>query len=192
MESIYELKLVKDVTDLLFFGDTPYPTQLSGLEEEQWDERQGLGYTMPELAPWEREEDFDAVYGLVNFLTAHSTGKINLTTAPPEVLLAILGNDEFLTQMILEAREEDPLQTRDILQIIRGVSIPLYTMVSGYVSFASSYFRIESTGKFHKAAVKVVAIVSRDRNGDISIEYWRVEDVRPESSSEDLAMVDVK
>ncbi len=188
MESIYELKLVKGMNDLLFFGNTPYPVQLSGLEEDQWEEGLKLGYTLPELPPWEREQDPDAIYGLVNFLTAHSSGKVNLNTAPPEVLLAVLGGDEFLANMILEAREENPLQSKEITDLIRNTSPALYSMVSGLIAFRSSYFRIEATGEFHKAAVKVTAIVFRDGNRETAIHYWRVEDVRPESVSEDIAL----
>jgi len=191
MESIYELKLVKGITDLLFFGDTPYPMQLSGQEEEQWEEREQLGYTLPDVAPWEREEDFEALYGLVNFLTAHSSGRINLHTAPREVLLAMFENDEFLADTIMDAREENPTQTRELQLLIQQVSPPLYNVVRGVITFSSSYFRIESTGKFHNSAVKVTAIISRSRNRDTTLHYWRVEDVRPDSSSEDLALANV-
>jgi len=192
MESIYELKLVKGMTDLIFFGDTPYPIQLSGLEEEQWEEREELGYSLPETTPWDREEDLDASYGLANFLTAHSSGTVNLSTAPPEVLIAIL-DDEFLTETVIKARQESPLQTRELQNLIRQVSPTLYnTLVRGRaIAFQSTYFRIESTGKFHKAAVKTTAIVSRSNNRDITIHYWRVEDVRPESISEDVPWVNV-
>jgi len=188
MESIYELKLVKDMTDLLFFGDTPYPMQLSGLEEDQWEERDQLGYTLPEAAPWEREEDLEAVYGLVNFLTAHSSGRINLNTAPPEVLLAMFGNDETLVEDVLRTREEIPLQGKEI-QGILGPDLYNLLVSGSVITFASSYFRIESTGKFHKAAVKVTAIVFRSTTRDIAIHYWRVEDVRPDSSSDDVAWI---
>lgn len=191
MESISELKLVKGMTDLMFFGDTPYPMQLSGLEEEEWEDREKLGYTLPDIAPWQREEDTGAVYGLINFLTAHSTGRVNLNTAPREVLLAILGNDDFLTDTVIDARQTNPQQTREISNIIRQVSPPLYaTLVTGALTtFQSSFFRIESTGKFHKCAVKVTAVVSRQQARDVTVHYWRVEDVRPESSSQDAAWV---
>lgn len=190
MESIYELKLVKGMIDLIFFGNTPYPMQLSGLEEDQWDEREQLGYTLPETAPWEREEDPEAIYGLVNFLTAHSTGRINLNTAPREILEVILGNDETRADDVILAREEAPLQSKEIQGIIGP---DLYTLLGrgSLITFRSTYFRIESTGKFHKAAVKVIAIVSRSNTRDVAIHYWRVEDVRSESSSEDIAWTNV-
>jgi len=193
MESIYELKLVKGVTDLVFFGNKPYPLQLSGKEEDEWDERRKLGYTLPEVAPWEREEDPEAIYGLVNFLTAHSSGRVNFNTAPREVLRAILGNDDFLTDTIIQARQENPDDTRGIQSIILQASPPLFNILinGGLVGWQSTYFRIESTGKFHKAAVKVIAIVSRDNARDITIHSWRVENVRPESLSEEVALVNV-
>ncbi len=193
MESILELKMVKGITDLIFFGNRPYPIQLSGLEEEEWEERLKLGYTLPDTAPWEREDDPDAIYGLVNFLTAHSSGVINLNTAPREVLLAIFENDEFLTDTIINAREENPLQAKEINDIILPVSPGLYTILvrGGLITFRSTYFRIESTGRFHKAAVKVTAIVSRDNSRDITIHYWRVDDVRPENMSQDVASANV-
>jgi type II secretory pathway component PulK len=191
MESIYELKLVKGITDLIFFGNTPYPTQLSGTEEEQWEERDQLGYTLPDIAPWERQEDPTAIYGLVNFLTAHSSGRINLDTAPREVLLAIFENDEFLVDTIIDAREENPVQTRELQQLIQQASPALYTTVGGTITFSSTYFRIESIGKFRRSAIKVIAIVSRSNTRDVTTYYWRVEDANPDAASEDLALATV-
>ncbi len=190
MESIYELKLVKGMTDLIFFGDTPYPMQLSGKEEDQWEEREQLGYTLPETPPWGREEDPEAIYGLVNFLTAYSTGRVNVNTAPREILEVMLGNDETRADDVILAREEAPLQSKEIQGIIGP---DLYTLLGrgSLIAFQSTYFRIESTGKFHKAAVKVIAIISRSNTRDIAIHYWRVEDVRLESSSDDIAWTNV-
>lgn len=193
MESIYELKLVSGVTDLVFFGTAAYPMQLSGMEEYAWDEREQLGYTLPDEAPWERELNPDAIYGMVNFLTAHSSGRVNLSTAPREVLLAVFENDEFLVDAILEARELNPTQVREMQQMILQVSPNLYkTLVSGGLTTTqSTYFRIESTGKFHKSAVKVTAIISRTTNRDVAIAYWRIEDVPPETAKDDLALANV-
>jgi type II secretory pathway component PulK len=191
MESIYELKMVKGMTDLVFFGNMPYPMQLTGGEEDQWEEREQLGYTLPELAPWERDEDPEAIYGLVNFLTAQSSGRINFLTAPPEVLRAIFANDDTITEEVIEARQLDPMQSSQILQVIRQLSPALSQNLRGVIGAQSSTFRIESTGKFHKAAVKVTAVVSRSTARDITILYWRKEDVRPESLSEDVPWVNV-
>jgi type II secretory pathway component PulK len=188
IESIYELKLVKGMTDLVFFGDTPYPLQLSGLEEDEWEERQRLGYTLPETPPWEREEDPYAIYGLINFLTTRSSGRVNFNTAPREVLKAILGNDDSMVDMLLELREETPIQAKEI-EMVLGAD--LYKMLTPSITLQSSYFRIESTGKFHKASVKAISIVSRSSARDIVTYYWRVEDVKPESSTEDVPWVNV-
>ena len=191
MESIYELKMVRGMTDLVFFGNAPYPMQLSGLEEDQWEKRGRLGYTMPELAPWETQQSPDAIYGLVNFLTAHSSGRINLLTAPREVMLAVLNNDDFLTDTIINAREENPQQAREIQTMIAQVAPALSQVLTraGAITYQSSYFRIESTGKFHKTAVKVIAIVSRDNARDLTVHYWRVEGARQDDSSQDVAWV---
>lgn len=113
-----------------------------------------------------------------------------MNTASPEVLLAILGNDETRAEEVIRAREEAPLQGNEIQGII-GPEVYNVLMRSGLITFQSTYFRIESTGKFHKAAVKVVAIVSRNNTGEIAIYYWRVENVRPESLSEDVGLVNV-
>jgi type II secretory pathway component PulK len=194
MESIYELKLVKGMTDLIFFGTAPYPMQLSGLEEDQWEERGKLGYTMPEYAPWEIQQDPGAIYGLVNFLTAHSTGRINLLTAPREVLLAILNNDDFLADTIIDARQENPQQPRQIEGMIAQVSPALSQILrsAGAITYQSTNFRIESTGKFHRSAVKVIAIVSRDNARNLTVLYWRVEGAKAEESSQDVAWTNAK
>ena len=193
MESVYELKLVKGITDLLFFGTKPYPMQLSGMEEESWEEREQLGYKLPETAPWEKEMDPNAVYGLVNFLTVHSTGRINFSTAPREVLLAVFENDEFVADAILEARQENPTQVRELQLLIQQASPDLYNILlrSGLTTTQSTYFRIESTGKFHRSAVKVTAIISRTNAREVAINYWRVEDVPPETATDDLALANV-
>ncbi|MBI5674268.1 MAG: general secretion pathway protein GspK [Nitrospirae bacterium] len=82
--------------------------------------------------------------GMIDFLTLHSqTGKINLKTAPREVLLAIPGITSEAADAIILKRESGEITENDIL----GILGQNYSLAAPYVSsFDSGIFTIDALG----------------------------------------------
>lgn len=180
-ESIYELLLVKGMDNLLLFGDTPFPLQESGREEDEeaygeYDYDYDAGNILPEAGETERMTE--PVYGLSNFITVHSSGLVNVNTAPREVLMALF-DDETIVSEIIEARLEEPLKRFDQVKAIFSDRIAggEYTKKVRYISFRSSRFWVESIGEYRNSRVKIVALVERRGNREARILYQRIENM---------------
>ena len=133
----------------------------------------------PEMFFGDEEQD---QLPLTELLTVHgqARGRVNVNTAPEEVLLALeeaLGRSG-MASLILEAREENPFQNDEDLQQ-RGVmdqesqegasSRPFVT--------AGRVFRIQGDGMAHDAKVRVQAYVDRggqSSNGSLRLLDWRL------------------
>jgi hypothetical protein len=104
IRSLEELRSVEGVTWELYHGPAP-PEDEEDEEEDEADPLSSLAESLGEMPGFEQTEEgvleIARPLGLRDLLTTHSTGKLNLNTARPEVLAAlILGFED-----IEEARE---------------------------------------------------------------------------------------
>ncbi|MFH2047491.1 MAG: hypothetical protein ABIK92_20365 [Pseudomonadota bacterium] len=83
--------------------------------------------------------------GIIHFLTIHSnTNKINLKSAPKEVLMAIPGLSEDLVDNIITLRESAPEEIINHLQAVMGKD---YNISASYIGVVdSNIYTIDSTG----------------------------------------------
>ena len=168
--SVLELRLVAGVSDALLFGTVPYPEQETGYGTDA-----GTDW-------WERENELgpDDSYGLINFVHALGGQKINVNTAPREVLTAFFGGDTLVADQIMERRREEPFanwaQLKDVIGDATTGDLDLGKL-EGWVSFKSVVFRITSIGEYRGARVKVTAIVYRTGRRDVVTKYYRIENV---------------
>jgi len=107
--------------------------------------------------------------GLINFLRVRpKDNKININTAPPEVLEAVL-NNRTLAEEIIDRREEKPFVNKtEIKDFLKPAKTDLFTC-------ESDFFSLESTGRIsphYKKRIK--AIVQRNSNS-LKILYYKVE-----------------
>lgn len=174
LTSIYQLLLVKGMSRLILFGDTPYPPQKTGLEEE---EEAGNVYYEPstENAPDAKKP----IYGLFNFITASTRGAININTATREVLMALFDEQQFLVEDIITKRMESPLQNmqEQIQPIFNNVSPDYFRSKRNYIAIRSNYFWVTSIGEFGDSRVKLVALVYRASRNEIRVQYQRYENM---------------
>jgi len=85
--------------------------------------------------------------GLTPFLTTEGSGKINVNTAPREVLLAIPGMDAFTVTRILADRERRHLRTlEDVLGREAAARLAANPLL-GILSFDATEMRIEAVGE---------------------------------------------
>jgi DNA uptake protein ComE-like DNA-binding protein len=104
-------------------------------------------------------------------------GRINLNTAPREVLVCLLQENEQLVDDIINYRQssDGPFETLGDLFEIEGMSNNLFGQISGSISTKSSVFSAKSIGyiEISKAYKEIFAIIDRGVQPP-EIRYWKV------------------
>ncbi len=118
--------------------------------------------------------------GLADFLTVHGTdGKININTAPVEILQAmhslmteeIARNlDEYRSEAGNAASLENPEWYRSVSGWPGDIELPEKSF-----STVSYYFQLSSEGLFHEQRRRLTAVLERNSKNTVSILYQKVE-----------------
>jgi type II secretory pathway component PulK len=109
-----------------------------------------------------------------DFLTVYSKGKININTAPREVLRCLDADiDEAVAARIVDGREETPFETIADLLRIHGVDSDLYERVRHRITVNSGWYRVDAAADIQGARASLTAVVQRDENGRCRWVYWR-------------------
>jgi general secretion pathway protein K len=104
---------------------------------------------------------------LDGFVTVLPPGevKVNLNTAPPEVLLALsrrLAENRGLLDRLIAARGERPFAGDGPLKdAVPGIE-PALTEIRDYATYGSTYFRIEAVGVVNDVTRGITAVVRRE------------------------------
>ncbi|HKV56619.1 MAG TPA: type II secretion system minor pseudopilin GspK [Candidatus Binataceae bacterium] len=120
----------------------------------------------------------DAVFlQLSQYLTTMPEMRINVNTAPPQVLAALapeLENDPQLVEQIVQIRQARPfLQITDLANEIPGIgAIAASGRLSSFVTMRSSYFTITAQGEFAGARKRIYATFRRNLNGTAMLMNW--------------------
>lgn len=109
-----------------------------------------------------------------DWLTVHSSGKININTAPKEILLSL---DESLTDAVVDEiiskRQEESLAGEDDLRQIAGIDEDLLFRLGRLIRYNSQYFRIRIRVDSPPGPINVEAVVLRDKK-DPKVVRWEV------------------
>ena len=108
---------------------------------------------------------------LAQFLTAAPDTKVNINTAPPEVLMALmpqLANQPQMLQAILGSR---PYHSSSDFSKIPGFSALTKGATNSFTT-QSDYFTITGTGTFAGARTFAYATVRRNGVGPMLLSYW--------------------
>ncbi len=148
-DTVEELLLVRGVTPAIFYG-----SYLNNGEEGEMDGKKGL----------------------VDLVTVYSRStRVDVNTAPKEVLMSIPGLNPEAVERIIEARTEEPL--RDFRTLRQLLGNELYVKVFRYLTITPSMvYSIISTGSVSESGVKrrvkgIVKINSRSER-KYQIMYW--------------------
>lgn len=154
-------------------------TEPGGAEDNEYKE---FGYTakngaMDTLDEFFLLKGFDKELfgknGLDKFITTAPTdGKLNINTAPIEILFD-LGFREGLVQEIVNARENEPFrQLEDIWRVLGIDSKSLPQGIDQKIKVNSSIFTVRSTCTTKKVIKGIEAILQRDKEG-VKVLSWR-------------------
>ncbi len=126
---------------------------------------------------WTREMLFgtEKKPGLAAFLTVHSDrrGKVNINTAPKEVLISLDERmDEQTVGEILAYRASEPFEKTADLKEVPAIDQTLYSRLLGKITAESSYFALRMTAEQGTARMRLHAVVRRT-GGKVEPVYWR-------------------
>ena len=100
---------------------------------------------------------------VVDWVAAGRSSKININTAPEEVLAAIPGFSEELVASILQRREEAPLQQLSDLVLLEEFSLASWQQCARWVTVSSTLFCLQAEGRYREAKSSLVVIWDGER-----------------------------
>ncbi len=118
------------------------------------------------------------------FITVYSSGKVNINTAPAQVLMALSAGQgeadvgeitEALANEIVEYRKDAPFQKIEEIKNVSPFLSDLYkTVLRDLLDVRGTAFHVRSTGEF-TGTVRVIDSVGIRAGKAIHWRYWRVE-----------------
>jgi len=111
---------------------------------------------------------------LLDFLTIYSDGKVNINTAPKEVLQSLSEKlDDAVAEAIIEYRKEQDFLSIDDLTKVPGVDAGLFDDLKKWITVKSSTFSITAKGTWREATANIKAVCQRKEDG-LKLIYWKV------------------
>jgi general secretion pathway protein K len=111
---------------------------------------------------------------LLDYLTIYSDGKVNINTAPKEVLESLSeALDSSVASAIIEYRREENFMGIDDLRKVPGMSDELIAEIRDWVTVKSSFFSMEFNVNCNGAVAAIRTYVMRE-GGKTKPIYWQV------------------
>ncbi len=112
-----------------------------------------------EVAGFSMEE----ISRLENFVTVFSRGKVNVNTAPREVLLALDPRmDPTVVERILERRTSKPFRRVEDLVLVDGVTFDTLYRIGDLIDVRSGVFRVEASVRVGDVETTAVLVYNRE------------------------------
>ena len=107
------------------------------------------------------------INNIIDFLTIHSQGKININTASPEILQSLDEEiDAGVAQSIIDYRAGEDFLSISDLGKVPGINASLLNRISEWITVKSSAFCIKVDVTYQEAVARIRAVAVR--NGDKS------------------------
>ena len=118
---------------------------------------------------------FEKLYeNLLDYITIYSDGKININTAPKEVLMSLSDRiDESIAKNILEYREDKEFEDINELKEVPGIDSSLFSEIRPYITVKSNTFSLIAKSRC-KDTENIIRAVLKRKNKGSDILYWRV------------------
>jgi general secretion pathway protein K len=111
---------------------------------------------------------------LLDYLTIYSDGKVNINTAPKEVLESLSESiDDAIAEAIIEYRQEEDFTSIEDLRKVPGMSDEVLAEIRDWITVKSSSFSMEFTVNCNGATSMVRTFVVRE-GGKTRPIYWQV------------------
>jgi len=151
------------------FWDREYPPKKAPLES--LEELRFLGISNKDF--YGKAIGFEFYPGLSQVATVWGSGRVNLNTAPVEVIMALSPQiDRTLAENLIEYRKTHPLKKVEDLLLVDGFTFEILHEVKPWATVKSEYFRITVEVKIGGVEGELQTIVKRVHNG-FEVMYWR-------------------
>lgn len=111
---------------------------------------------------------------LLELVTVYSDGKINVNTAPVEVLESLDGElDRSLAEAVADRRADMPFQAVEEVREVPGMEEAVFGRIQDLLTVKSSVFDLRFEGRWGDAVCRVQAVAEREEDG-VRLVYWRV------------------
>lgn len=175
------------IDSLIDWRDTDSTALPSGAEQEYYSAlspkrycRNSNLYCMEELGLIKGFGDQKTVAALKDYATVDSNGKININTAPVEVLTTLPKVDYLMAQNIIAKRSgsdleigtEDDTPFTQISELREVVGNDVYKEINGLIAVKSHNFKVRVIASYGKYTKLVEALLSR-QGRNITMKYWR-------------------
>lgn len=109
-----------------------------------------------------------------DWLSAHALGKINVNTAPAEVLRCLdQAMSDTVVSEILALRSRNVLKTEEDLKKIPGIDQDLAFRLNKLVGFSSQVFRVRVVVTSESTPLDMEVMLERKSQREIVVRYWR-------------------
>ncbi len=122
-----------------------------------------------------RGVDDATFFRLQQFLTAAPEPRVNINTAPPEVIAALLpqlSNDTSMVKQIVQARRVQPFLMITDVGNLAGLGDAANALMR-LVTTRSAYFTVTGIGVFANARRRVISTFRRNANGTSMLASWQ-------------------
>ena len=110
---------------------------------------------------------------LLDYLTIYSDGKVNINTAPKEVLESLSESlDDSIASAIIEFRQEEDFMSIDDLRKVPGMSDEVFAEIRDWITVKSSFFSMEFNVNCNGAVAAIRTYLVRE-GGKTRPIYWQ-------------------
>lgn len=120
----------------------------------------------------------DEKKGLIHYLTLYSDGKVNINTAPVEVLQSLSDKiDNVTAQAIIDYRQEKPFKeiNYDDIKSLPGMTLEIFNDIKDQCDVKSSFFSLRAEGQVREIKKVIYTVLKRDESEGVKPIFWRVE-----------------
>ena len=110
---------------------------------------------------------------LLDYLTIYSDGKVNINTAPKEVLESLSESlDDSIASAIIEFRQEEDFMSIDDLRKVPGMSDEVFAEIRDWITVKSAFFSMEFNVNCNGAVAAIRTYLVRE-GGKTRPIYWQ-------------------
>ncbi len=151
------------------FWNKPFPTKHGAIESLY--ELKFLGMSTKDF--YGKVEGLKFYPGISDVATVLSSGKVNLNTAPPEVIMALCPQiDRTLADNLISYRRNKPLKKLEDVLMVDGFNFEILHKLRKWATVNSKFFKISITVKVGDVEGELDAIVKREAGG-FKVVFWR-------------------
>ena len=168
LDTVRELLLVKGFSESILTGGVFDPLSVEG--------ESSLGPSVKvKSVSFDDKDSVIYISGIEHMLTTYGDGKINIQSAPYDVLRTLPGIDEILAYAIMEEREavlnDEPNPFRSVQDLFSRID-GLDASIANRITVRSQYYRVTATGRVGRVERRINCIAYHNGQTLRFLRWW--------------------